>query len=477
MKKIISFIVFLCFLSTVLKAQLDTFNLSRYKLPEIKFRQLDLNFNLGGNNSFYKGKNDDISSKFSSLTSNNDLNIVYRSYRNTEHLQNEQNFTVGFTPEFSNRKNEDEITYRYSNMNTLLRFTSENRFYQPNMFFFETDFQLYGSGNWKETDEKVEFTLTKSKSVSAEIAVPLLFGHGRIEQIQDARLAVYIFEELQKAGRISKMPGNEEILEFSRLISTLKNERYFDYRIKKMQEIEKVDSFLQAKGFISSADARYFTIVNDNWDYAQGPVRKSGKRLSAGLVPEFSYSYNRLENTYTDPSDTSELKTTQKKIGIKMQAAYEVEKPVNLHWQRSMSVKISYGYIKNLLDYNLSENPASNSDNDQWRLDAGFNYGMGYFPNSRTQVTGLFALNFDQSRQKENLENPLDKLNTYDVTPQLNLGLHYYISPQFRLNILYQIYYSYSNSKYEYHTDAESSIRKSNALAQSFNAGFIYSFF
>ena len=57
--------------------------------------------------------------------------------------------------------------------------------------------------------------------------------------------------------------------------------------LRKMEEIEKVDSFLQAKGIITLADARYFTIVNDNWDYAQGPVRESGKRLSAGLVPAF----------------------------------------------------------------------------------------------------------------------------------------------------------------------------------------------
>ena len=471
------FIVFLCCFTAVLHAQLDTFNLSRYKLPDIKFKQLDLSFNLGGNNTFFKNELDDYSSKSSTFAANSDLNIAYRSYRNSEHLQNEQNFIIGLSPEFKNDKTDDDITYRYSNMNSFLQFNSDNRFYRQHQFFFETDIHIYGSGNWAKTDDKTELTLTKSNNISTEIEIPLLVGHGRIEQIQDARLAIYIFEELQKAGRISRIPENEEILEFSRLISTLKNERYFDYRIKKMQEIEKVDSFLQAKGFITSPDARYFTIVNDNWDYAQGPVRESGKRLSAGLVPDFSYSYDWLETTYSNLNDTSDQKITQKNMGIKMQAAYKTEKPINLHWQRSMSVKISYGYNKNLNASQLSENPETKSDFGQLNLDAGFNYGMGYYPNSRTDVTGLFSLDLHQSGRKENLDQPLDKINTYGIGPQFALALHYYISPQFRLNINYHIYYYYSNSNYKYDNDTESSYFKLNALTQSFNAGFIYSFF
>jgi hypothetical protein len=477
MKKIMPFIVFLCCFGTVLHAQLDTFDLSLYRLPDIKFRQLDLGFNIGGSNIFNKNNGENYSSKYSSFTSNSNLNIAYRSYRNSEHLQNEQQFSIGLTPEFKNEKTDDELTYKYSNFNSVLQFKSDNRFYRQNQFFFETDFHIYGSGNWRKTDDKTEYTLTKSDDVSAEIEIPLLIGHGRIEQIQDARLAIYIFEELQKAGRISKMPGNEDILEFSRLISTLKNERYFDYRIKKMQEIEKVDSFLQAKGFVTTADARYFTIVNDNWDYAQGPVRESGKRLSGGLVPNFSYSNNRIETTYSSPDDTSEQKIIQKNLGIKMQASYVIEKPVNLHWQRSMSVTIAYGYDKDLNTSKLSENPETKSDFGQMELEAGINYGMGYYPNSRTEITGLVSLDFHQAGRKDNLDQPLEKINTYGVEPKFALDLHYYISPQFRLNIFYNIYYYYTNNHYKYDNDDESYYFKFNALTQSFNAGFTYSFF
>jgi len=470
------FILFLCCFTTVLHAQLDTFNLSRYKLPDIKFRQLDLNVNLDGSHSFDNNKTEENSSRYSKFESINDLTIGYRSYRNSEHLQNEQEFTMGLSPNFSNSKSDGDIINRNSNFNSNIRLDSRNRIYFQNQFFFEPDIQIYGYAS--KEDRKTPLTLVKSGYVTTTLQVPLLVGHGRIEQVQDARLAIYILEELHKAGRISKIPKNEEILEFSQLISTLKNERYFDYRLKKMEEIEKVDSFLQAKGLISYPDARYFTIMNDNWDYAQGPVRESGKRLSAGIVPYLSYDHSNGETTYSGPADTSEQKFTHNTLGIKMQiqALYEIEKPINLHWQKSMSVKLSYGYSKNL-GTSHSEDPEIKTDIDQLQLDAGIMYGMGYYPNSRTDVSGQVSLDFQQSNRKENLDVPLEQIKGYGLVPGVLLAVHYYISPQCRLNINYGITYYYTNSNLKYDYDAEFNYIKMNYLNQSFSVGFIYSFF
>ena len=412
------FIVFLCCSSTVLHAQLDTFDLTRYKLPDIKFRQLDLNLNLDGSNSFQNGKNDETLYKQSTLSSNNYLNIDYRSYRNSERLQNEQVFRIGINPRYSNVKSDSGIMFKRSDINSYIEFNSINRIYYQNKFFFEPDIHIYGSANWWKEDDKSEFTLAKSDIISTEIEIPLLIGHGRIEQIQDARLAVYIFEELLKAGRISKIPGDEEIIEFSRLISKLKNERYFDYRIKKMEEIEKVDSFLQSKGLITSPDARYFTIVNDNWDYAQGPIRESGKRLSGGLIPEYSYFYSNLETTYSDPTDTTGQKIKRNTLGIRMQGLYELEKPVNLHWQRSLSVKLSYGYSRKINSDQNIEEPEYKSNIDQLKLEAGINYGMGYYPNSRTDITGQVSLDFQQLNRLKNQDQPNAKSNSFLVAPE-----------------------------------------------------------
>jgi hypothetical protein len=477
MKKIIPFIVFLCCFETVFHAQPDTFDLSRYRLPDIKFRQLDLNFNIDGSSSLQNRDYDENLYKQSSFSSDNNLNMGYRSYRNTQRFQNEQSFRIGINPGLDKIKSDSGITFKNLAFNSFIDLTIINRIYFQNKFFFEPDIHIYGSTNLSKEDDNVEFTLTKSSDASAEIEIPLLVGHGRIEQIQDARLAVYIFEELFKAGRITRIPGDAEILEFARLISELKNERYFDYRLKKMEEIEKVDSFLQSKGLITSADARYFTIVNDNWDYAQGPVREAGKRFSAGLIPEYSYLYSNLETTYSDPTDTTGLKLKRNILGIRMQGLYELERPVNLHWQRSFAVKMSYGYSRNISSNQYIEEPENKSSSDQLNLEAELRYGMGYFPNSRTNITGQVSLDFRHANLLKNQDNPDLKFNNFLVAPLFDLAVYYYVSPQFRFILHYRISYNYTKSNYRNEDPESYFYLKSNALNQNFNAGFTYSIF
>jgi hypothetical protein len=475
MKKIMPFIVFLCCFGTVLHAQLDTFDLSRYKLPEIKFRQLDLNFNLSGSNSLNSIKDENSSYKNSTVSSSNNLDIGYSSYRNSERLQNEQDFRIGFFPGFQNSKTDGDLTYKRSAINSYIVLKSINRIYYQNQFFFEPDIKIMGSFDWLKEHNKSDLKLSKSDEASSDIEIPLMIGHGRIEQIQDARLAIYILEELQKSGRISRLPGNEEIMEFSRLISRLKNERYFDYRLRKMEEIEKVDSFLQDKGIITSPDARYFTIVNDNWDYAQGPIRESGKRLSAGLIPAYSYLYTNQETSYSDPVDTIGRKYNKNTIGIRMQGLYEIERPVNLHWQRSLSLKLSYGYSRNFISSQFIEQSEDKSNIDQLMLETGIKYAMGFYPNSRTNITGQVSLDYQHLNKLENQDQPNAKSNGDIITPDISLVMHYYISPQFRLNVNYHINYNYTKNNYK---NAEDYIYfKNNILYQNFDVGFIYSFF
>jgi hypothetical protein len=170
--------------------------------------------------------------------------------------------------------------------------SSQNRIYYRNQYFFEPDVSLSEHFFARNLDDDLLYLNQKSHGNNFEIEVPLLIGKGRIEQVQDARLAIYILDELQKKGRIARIPGEKDILAFASLISGIKNERFFDSRICKIAEIEKVDSFLQANALITVSDAAYFTTVNYNWDFSSGPVRKSGKRISAGIVPEFDNTYS-----------------------------------------------------------------------------------------------------------------------------------------------------------------------------------------
>jgi hypothetical protein len=115
-----------------------------------------------------------------------------------------------------------------------------------------------------------------------DLSVPISIGHGRIEPIEDLRLAIYILEELNKAGRIDKMPPENVVLEMAKEISKIKKKRFFDTRIKKISELQAVDSFLLANNIVVSHDINYFAVLNDQWDYASGPSRTSGFSVNTG---------------------------------------------------------------------------------------------------------------------------------------------------------------------------------------------------
>ncbi len=474
MKKYLSTVVFILLISETLFAQLDSFNLSNYKLPLIKRSQLDLNIDLNGMNNFSKHEIEDNSSYTQSILHlSNYTDLGYSSYKNNERLQSDQYYSIGLTPEFSKNITNDTTTdkdfYMSSNMNVM----SNNRFYYKNQFFFESDIFFYGNIMKRNTDTESSDTHSEGNRTYIAIQLPLLVGKGRIEQVQDARLAIYILEELQKEGRISRVPDEEEILEFTALISKIKSERFFDSRIKKMYEIEQVDSFLQARDIATLPDARYFTTVYDNWNYASGPFRESGKRISTGIVPVFSYeiSYDKIDDPYYG---VFKQKDRNISCGMKFQVIYTSAKPVNLHWQRNWSLNASYGYQKRWEnDLILDENDDLNIQD----LEGRFNYDLGFYPNSRTDFTARFALEIARSRLKETSHSETTKIRYFDVTPLFSWAMHYYISPQVRLNVTYSSRYIYDIEDTKYDYQQEFMYNERNAFQQSLNAGFVYSFF
>lgn len=130
---------------------------------------------------------------------------------------------------------------------------------------------------------------------------------------------------------------------------------------------------------------RYFTTVNDNWDYSSGPERLSGKRFTAGIVPLFGWQNSDSHHEFYIPDITEHFYSRDLTLGIGIQAGYESEIPVNLHWQKSWSGQIGYGIkhtqYANIVSYSESES--------QWRdFTAGIYYGLGYYPNSRTDLIG-----------------------------------------------------------------------------------------
>ncbi|MBI9052892.1 MAG: hypothetical protein JEY96_03690 [Bacteroidales bacterium] len=455
----------------LLKAQLDTFDLSSYKLPDIKTHRLDLNFDMDGSNSkrdSYQRMGTDYYSKSNSINGNVGAN--YNFYRNSYKYQGNQNYLLQFNGKFRDDKDRNSLLRESNGFQTNYSVNSENRFYLNNKLFFESNLKLYG--NYYSADNKSESSESDSKNKRINIYVPIGIGIGRVEQVQDSWLAIYILDELNKNGKLTRIPTHTEVIEFSEVISALKKERFFDARLQKIKEIEKVDSFLQTKGLIDIPDSRYFTIVNDNWDHAAQVIRNSGTRFSFKIESGFS-SYTNL-STYESESYSYEDKNRNTEYGIRSGLYFVSEKPINIYWQRGFNFNVSGGYL-----YGAEEDVANDSkvELQSPELISEVNYSLDFYPNTRTSLNFDVGINFLNSFGEEEVDNQTIDINHFEIVPSSNLSLNYYISPQLLFNINYRIYYRYMESNSEYYKNMYDDFLQEEYLNQNINIGFIYKLF
>ncbi len=453
------------------QAQLDTFDLSKYKLPEIKRKQLDFNFN----GTLQQQKNS--ADGYSSFTGNGDFSPALSTFTNKENYQGEGNLNLNLQPTFSN--------YSYSSSSNInedkskdaqitLQLNSINRFYFKDKLFFETDLNGYlnnytYSREYRYIDQNIN---NDNAQFQGNASVSVLFGKGRIEPVEDARLALYILQDLQKLNKLTRVPTNEEILEFSALISQIKNKRFFDSRLHKIAELTEVDHFLNAKGLVKDNDIAYFNAVNDNWDYSSGPARSAGSRLYIGIQPTFNLG-NNLSHSYTFDNSmvlTQYLKTQTSTQDVQLGyiTGYLCDKPLNLYWQVNYGGSILY-----TSDFVNDKDQVLNSTNKSREgtfMPHEF-ASLGYYPNSRTffEAGVGFSQAFSSFRNWSGSNSWVDGGKEYGYSGSFNLSFYYYISPQLRFNGGWNL-----NAIF---TDDKRISSKTHYINQNLNCGLIYSLF
>jgi hypothetical protein len=429
-----------------LSAQLDTFDLSSYKLPEIKRKQIDL----GLNSQLNSNRNNETQNK--NLNFSGNFKIGLSTLTNTEKYQGSQSVSLQVSPNKYTSTRPGAFNYRddYNDVSNAssVSFTSNNRFFFQDKLYLETNlsgnfinstssstYSNYLSGTFN-SKSSYDHTYTDG-SITAEIYA----GKGRIEPIQDARLAIYILQDLQKLNSLSRIPTHSEIIEFASLLSQLENKRYFDYRLHKIEELTEVTKFLKEKGLLKQDEASSFSVINDNLDYSTGPVRYAGSKVYAGVSPEIGIN-NTLSHTYNYNNlmaltSYNKSQVNQNIAGLALVAAYEYYKPIKLIWQLHYGITLLYSWET----YNTNDKVLSAKNKDQARLLSPIEYiSLGYYPNSRTSLSGGINLNQGFYSAYYDGGNSWVKnysTNTYNATFSLNLT--YYISPQLRFNAVYNV--------------------------------------
>lgn len=402
-------------------AQFENFDLSKYKLPDIKRHQLDFNFQSQGQNS----------STFA----------IYDSGTEIDTFENNQN-------EFYGRGNMNYSFYRNSNKvqisvkaHTSIRYDRVERFYRFGDGITDNDNSYFGSGfdiqynikyflknNWFLTTSPV-FDISYSEDNNliensewkrSERGGSLLVGggKGRIEHVEDFRHAILILQKLDKKGIIKRNLSEEEIVELSTLISELKNRRFFDYRKQKEIELTTIDSFLVSNNIINDENSiSYFVVLQEMWSYGGRQFRESGNQFTFFVKPRYDFNMYGNDEEYI----REQFSTDYSAIFISMN-------PVSFKWQTNYEFGVLHSHTKFLLPVN--------STPEKEYFSRAFVSGLaGFYPNTRTNFDFQGIMSLMHNSYNEAFDN-----EAYSFQLQLSTSGYYYISERMRLgyNISYQ---------------------------------------
>lgn len=404
--------------STASAQEYKDYDIGSYRLPDITRNELNFSLNSQGNFSDYTGT-DGIQGSL-----DGDFGVSFNRYRNARSFRGMHNAAVSFSGDYT-KKIGGEKRRNYS---FLMSYSNASRFYGDDYegLFFETGgaalFSMVGDKTFGAVEEEQKNTFKR-----VTLSIPLRVGKGRIERVEDARQAVYILENLAKRKVLSRRLTDDEIDEFARLISTVKNKRFFDARLRLIDEVTAVDSFLVRSGAMASGGAAYFTTLYDYWMYGDLFERKSGTEISGGIRPGF-------ERDASDSPEPSFHRNRLKEASILADVSFDYEKPLSLYWQNSARAYLSGSYLRR--DGQITDNSYNELDDerDDYAVRLGGRYAFGYYPTSRTNIN--LGIEEVLGWEKSKWNNPAEESQSYVSTnTSFTLDLYYYFSPQLRLAV------------------------------------------
>ncbi|MCB0397269.1 MAG: hypothetical protein KDD36_11475 [Flavobacteriales bacterium] len=407
-----------------LTAQTPAFNLSDFKLPNLKRKVLTVSGDLNG--SVYGST---LPIRERSGSNNNKMTISYLFYKNSERVQLSSRTTVmGY---FSSNLYDypNQPLYHTISRGGNIEQDLTNRYYFSQWRYLEMGVNLYAGAHDLSTAPM------KQMVHSLQSLVPIKLGMGRIERIEDARHAMYIVEELQKAGRISQPVTDEDMLALSHLIAEVKNKRFFDSRHQTIYELEAVDSFLFARNYVPERDARYFATLSDNWTFGGLPQRNCGSRYALATYT----GYNVYTEKYSPEDLNKENHTQQIHAGIE----YTNEKPWKKKWQSTLFTGLYAGSIAYRENNTSPLSDLYNRDHKTPEISGGIRYSIGLYPSTRTSMHIYSTLYHMYLTRSGRAYQPNKGAHMTSATAGMNLN--YYISP--RLRLYANAYFEYSHSQ------------------------------
>jgi hypothetical protein len=363
-------------------SQDSSFQIKDYKYRTPGFRALQLGLNFSG--TYNNGNVDNVHTERQNSTYLGPVEVYYFQIKSTEKRFQESN--IGFSGYFgfgSTKNNTGRSDG--SSLQNGVNWSILTREFKNNQWFFEWGNEIAGqvilaSSKTPSSDQRQ--TIARGKNTAS-----IGFGKGRIEWVYDAQMAIFILQDLENQNLLSRKPTAQEGLLFSQLITDINNRRVFDSRRRRIYELSRIDSFLKQSGLAPQTDIRHFTTVNDNWAFANNPFRRHGSSWFVRVKPGVEVDRDRSSNELS--TQASYDQATNKLFEVKPEIGYETYHAINLKWQKSFKITAAYlnQYTENGYKTVRPGNETSSklkSSRNSWGMNA--NYGVGYFPNTRTVI-------------------------------------------------------------------------------------------
>ncbi len=447
-------------------AQYSTFRLSDYKNPDYLYQSLVLDFAFGSRLSL-QDERELRDFNYNNFSLGLDAGGNYQRFSNSLKRQSDLGISLNAGIHSSNsgykftEPNQENTADRFRHSEQLEIDLAE-RFYNRNRYYFEVNAVMnnfYGASFTEEenkTDTSVYSSDYNQKNFNNSISASFLVGKGRIEQVQDARLALYLLEDLHKLNRDKRVATDGEIIELAELITSLKYKRFFDDRLRKIAEITAIDSFMQKKGIAGLPDAGYFTSLNDNWIYANNPARYSGYRVFTGIEANLLYNTANDHKEVFEPfPELVKSTNTTTETGLFFVAGVRSEKPLNLKWQRSAGLKGRLGMKQEFISLEEFETAITDTTTKMYNesvpsIQLAADWGYGFYPNSRTWLVFNWELTggYNQREQGTTKEDKTGVQNDFYLFTGPDLSAYYYISEKIRLSLNINGQFSLENTEF-----------------------------
>lgn len=351
------------------------------------------------------------------------IGSVYSSFnRFTQKDRSDGSVTFWFSSDFvSDKKN--EVKNPNDNYFDLdLNASGFEKFYFSGQAYLKAEFDLLSDNRFYRLEEN-------ENDYNQDFTLPISIGFGRYYRVDDAWLAMSMFNDLECHGVYS---DRSKLKEVSDLTSTLRNTRGLDNRLRLIENRTKLLDYLNNNHIVPLTPLTA-SVVHDSYRYERFIQRLSGFSIGAGVAPSINRMIIGISGQ--DPFITNTF-------SLEPFIEFEYYHPISEDWQLDFSSETKYSSKIN------SELPNNFESVSQMTV--------SWLPNLRTKASGTILYS-----------NFSDELIFKRSNIALDLGINYYISPQIR----------WSGGIYISNTWQEVNLEKSTTFNQVLSGSLTYFIF